>query len=154
MQIRSGLADWLQTGSRTYHPYYLGLLTDALLTVDPAEAQRSVDQALDAVKATGERLSEPELHRLRGHCVLRQGSSLNPMEAENAFVRAIDLARLQGAKSLELLATVDLVNLTHTRGSTRYDAQLSIMLESMPPAESSPLNEQGKSLLMLKEMPR
>jgi len=51
---------------------------------------------------TDERLFEPELHRL--HAELLAGQGPEPTRAEASFLEAIQLARRQGARSLELRA--------------------------------------------------
>jgi predicted ATPase len=92
-------------------------------------------EALAIVEATGERFYEAELHRLRGELLLRQeaaegrpspaeptaASPHDPdpsglAEAEACFRRALDVARRQGAKSLELRAALSLARLLGDRG--------------------------------------
>jgi predicted ATPase len=55
-------------------------------------------------------LSEMEAHRLKGELLLRQ-SDTHTAEAEPCFVRAIEVARRQNAKSFELRATMSLARL-------------------------------------------
>jgi tetratricopeptide (TPR) repeat protein len=78
----------------------LGLLAEAHLLQDqPAEALRLLDDALDRVERTGERLYESELHRLRALSLL----ALDPPRAEqarSALRRAVTTAGEQGAESL------------------------------------------------------
>ena len=82
-------------------------------------------EALAIVDKTGERFYEAELYRLKGELVLQSGArapaSENPYtqhlasstqaEAEACFLKAIDIARKQQAKSLELRAVMSLVRL-------------------------------------------
>ncbi|MNE59985.1 hypothetical protein D3C80_1551070 [compost metagenome] len=76
--------------------------------------------ALAMVNRTGEHFYEAELYRLKGALTLqcpgedRQESSVR-QEAEACFDTAISIARQQGAKSLELRATVNLAQLWETR---------------------------------------
>jgi len=102
-EIRRGVADWLATGSRTYHTYYLGLLADALLIRGRAEDALAV--AIDAIDAaaTLEGLYEAELHRLRGCCLSKLGGD-HVAESRAATEQAINLARQQGAAALEARA--------------------------------------------------
>jgi predicted ATPase len=58
---------------------------------------------------------EAEAHRLRGRLLLRRDDS-NTAEAQSCFERAIEIARKQSAKSLELRATMNLVRLLATQG--------------------------------------
>jgi DNA-binding winged helix-turn-helix (wHTH) protein/predicted ATPase len=114
-QLRHGLAAWEGTGSRLIRPHLLGLLADGLLAAAQAEeALQVLDKAIAAADATGERNYSAELHRLRGE-VLRQAS---PSEAEAAFLRALAIAREQGALMPELRAGVSLVRLAREHGLT------------------------------------
>jgi DNA-binding SARP family transcriptional activator/predicted ATPase len=82
----------------------LGHLEDALSTL--VEAFALMDE-------TGERYCEAELHRLKGGLLLSQD---NEAEAEASFLRAIQVARRQSAKSWELRATTDLARLLQKQG--------------------------------------
>jgi predicted ATPase len=70
---------------------------------------------LTLVDITGQRWYEAELYRLQG-ALLLQGSSENSTEAETCFHHALDLARNQQAKSLELRAATSLARLWQQRG--------------------------------------
>jgi len=62
-----------------------------------------------------ERFYEAEIYRLKGELVLRQDHS-NVAEAHSCFQRAVEIARNQSAKSLELLATMSLARLLDKQG--------------------------------------
>ena len=83
------------------------------------EGLRLVTQALDIVKTTGERWCEAKLHRLKGELIL-QSSEQSPdyrvKEAEACFHKALDVARRQSAKSLELRAATSLARLWQQQG--------------------------------------
>jgi predicted ATPase len=64
---------------------------------------------------------EVELYRLRGELLL-QGPGGHPGEAEACFQRALDAARRQQAKSLELRAAMSLSRLWQRQGR-RADAR-------------------------------
>src|SRR6185503_18580789 len=76
-------------------------------------------EALATVDKTRERMYEAELYRLKGELLLMQeGSRLEVVaqrekreEAEACFHKAIDIARQQQAKSLELRASTSLARL-------------------------------------------
>jgi predicted ATPase len=93
-QIQEGLAAYRATGSDNMRPYSLSLLAEACM-----EAGRLGD-GLNALTPT----LGAEMHRLKGELLLRQDSS-NTAEAQNCFERAIEIARKQSARSLELRAT-------------------------------------------------
>ena len=58
---------------------------------------------------------EAELHRVKGELLLMHSPD-DPGKAESWFKQAIEIARAQGAKSLELRATVSLAHLWQDRG--------------------------------------
>jgi predicted ATPase len=74
-----------------------------------------LDEALTAVDKTGEHAWEAELHRLKGELLLLR-SAKNRHEAEPCFNRAIEVARGQSAKSLELRAVTSLSRLWRDQG--------------------------------------
>jgi predicted ATPase len=58
---------------------------------------------------------EAELHRVKGELIL-MGTPNDPGSAVDCFKQAIEIAQLQGAKSLELRAAVNLARLWQERG--------------------------------------
>lgn len=83
-----------------------------------------VAEALDVVEETGIHIYEPELYRLRGEFLL----ALDPqssVEAEACFRQAIDLARRDQAKSLELRAAMSLARLWQRQGR-RSEARAAV----------------------------
>jgi predicted ATPase len=111
-QIRGGLDAWLDTGSRTYHAYFLGLLADALLRHGrPAEALEALGQAIEAARALPEGLWEAELYRLKGRCLLEVSAApdtARKIEADRCFALALETAHRQNAKALEARVHQDL----------------------------------------------
>jgi len=97
-------------------PHALCLLAEAC-----GEAGRLDDglsaltEALAAADEHGIRQYEAETHRLRGELLLRQDLS-KAAEAQSCFERAIEIARKQSAKSLELRATISLSQLLDKQG--------------------------------------
>ena len=77
------------------------------------EAHAAVKQALDDIGATGERMWQAEVHRVHGLVLLKENK---PAESEAAFLQALDLARDQQAKSLELRAATSLARLWGEQG--------------------------------------
>ena len=108
-QIRDSLGTLRAMRSLNTGPYYLALLAEALGRAGRAtEGVATVDEALREVGRTGERFFEAELHRLRGELLL-QGGAGDPRrdaDANAAFRRAVEVARRQRARSLELRAVV------------------------------------------------
>lgn len=80
------------------------------------EGLATVVTALHIVKSNGERHWEAELQRLKGELSLMEpGASLS--ESEHCFRKAMELARRQGAKSLELRAAMSLARLYLDQGN-------------------------------------
>jgi hypothetical protein len=91
---------------------FLGSLAEASLEgFHCREASAALDEAFAIVEDKGERIWEAELFRLRGEL-----KSADQGEAETDVRRAIDVARLQQARSLELRATISLGRLLASQG--------------------------------------
>jgi predicted ATPase len=71
------------------------------------------------VDKIGERLYEAELYRVKGELVLQSGVRTSDSEAEECFLRAIEIARPQQAKSLELRAVMSLARLWQQQGKRK-----------------------------------
>lgn len=106
-QIRQGLRAVRETGSALWEPYFLGLLAEVTAHEGEIEtALSTLDEALTVAQATGERWAESELYRLRGTLLLERPETAP--EAEASLQRAVDIARRQESRSLELRAAVSL----------------------------------------------
>jgi predicted ATPase len=135
IQMRQGLTAWRATGAELIRPYCLVLLAEAYEKVGQLEEGLSMlAEALEAVNKTGERFYEAELYRLKGQLMLQkfqisgskfqvanpQSLTPNPQsEAEAYFLKAIEIARRQQAKSLELRAVMSLSRLWQKQGKTK-----------------------------------
>jgi len=73
------------------------------------------------VAETGERYVEVEIHRLQGNLLLARNGSA---EAEACYVRALEVARAQEARSFELRAAGELARLWAGRGDRARAADL------------------------------
>jgi predicted ATPase len=95
---------------------FLGALADGYRKAgDAKRASELLDEGFDWANRTGERFYECELHRLRGEVHL-MGNDPNAPAADNCFRTAIELARVQSAKSWELRATTSLAQLLTKQG--------------------------------------
>ena len=113
-QIQTGLAAWHETGARSLDTQWLGFLAEAHLQAGKFDdALSTLDRATETAAATGECHYQAELHRLRGVVLAETGESA---EAASWFQRAIDTARGQEAKSLELRAATSLARLWRDQG--------------------------------------
>jgi DNA-binding winged helix-turn-helix (wHTH) protein/predicted ATPase len=148
-QMHEGLAASRATGAELLRPYLLALLAEACGSGGQSEAGLgTLEEALVAAENHAERFYEADLHRMKGELLLRKcaGASVAPtsteiqkgpaagggatghsalqMEAEACFQRALDIARRQGAKSLELRAVLSLSRLWRQQGKRREARQL------------------------------
>jgi predicted ATPase len=78
-------------------------------------------EAFALMHRTGELRHEVELNRLKGELLLRQGEAAR---AEACFQRALDIARHQQARSLELRAATNLARLWPQQGKRDEARQL------------------------------
>jgi adenylate cyclase len=124
-RIRQGLATHLSTGGAFDRPYMLALLAEAYEGAGRVdEALVVVDEALASVRATDERYYEAELHRLKGASLLVQGEGAGLAQAETCFKHAIEIARQQRSRSLELRAVMSLSRLWQRRGKVQQAQEL------------------------------
>ena len=122
-QARQGLTTLQAAGAELVQPYLLGTLAEAYGKVGQADEGLTVlTEALFLVDKNEERWWEAEIHRLRGVLLLRQPGTLQA-ETEAYFQRALDVARLQEAKSFELRAAMSLARLwqSHGKRSEAYE---------------------------------
>ena len=66
--------------------------------------------------STNERFYEAEIYRVKGELLLKHGGSNTAAEAETCFRQALDIARVQSAKSWELRAATSLARLWRDQG--------------------------------------
>jgi predicted ATPase len=114
--IQEGLAATRATGADLWRPYFLCLLAEACR--ERGRLDDGLSALRDALAAADEneiRFYEAETHRLKGELLLMRDDS-NVLEAESCFQRAIEIARKQSAKSLELRATMSLARLLAKQG--------------------------------------
>ena len=139
-QVRQGLAALRATRTEATRSYFLALLAEVYGKVGQTEEGLSVlAEALAMVHKTGERFYEAELYRLKGELSLQSRqvkdksgvrspkseitspqhpapSTQAEAEAEACFLKAIEIARRQQAKSLELRSVMSLARLWQSQG--------------------------------------
>jgi predicted ATPase len=104
-------------------PFFLAMLAEAYEKGGEAEeGLNALAEALALVDKTGERWWEAELHRLKGELLLRRASPTEEVEA--CFHQALDIARRQQAKSLELRAAMSLARLWQQQGKRTAACEL------------------------------
>ncbi len=118
-QLRQGLETCQATGATIDHPYFLYLLADACgRTGRLEEALAALNDAFALAGQSHAFFHEAELHRLQGALLLQLDPHQNLAAAEAAFQQALDIARRQQAKSLELRAAVSLGRLWQDQGQS------------------------------------
>jgi tetratricopeptide (TPR) repeat protein len=135
-------------GDRTGAKWFPGLLAELeLATSRPHSALRRIDEALEIADLIGGLSRVPYLYRLRGDILLKCNPA-DPVAAENAYQTAIAIARQQGARSYELLASLALAKLYQsTARHADAHAILTPALEGFAPADEMPEIGEGQALL-------
>jgi adenylate cyclase len=122
-QMREGLARLKAVGAQLDRPYLLALLAEVEIEAGyPAEASETLDEAVALVRNSRTFFYEAELLRLKASFAQRARKLSS--EIETLLRSAIDLAKSQGAKSLELRVAVDLCRLLLDRGAGREARRL------------------------------
>jgi predicted ATPase len=103
------MAAYRATGARFQSTYHLVLLAQALAACGGHdEGLAAWREARDLAAKTGERYVEAEIHRVEGNLLLAKN---DPAATEACYERALDVARAQQARSLELRGAGDLARL-------------------------------------------
>jgi predicted ATPase/type II secretory pathway predicted ATPase ExeA len=112
--MERGLDAWRGTGAHILEPYLLALLCETWLRAGRIEAAgKRLAEARAQVERSGECWWEAELHRLEGEILLAAADdgghdSERGDRAEACFRSALEVARRQQARSLELRAALSL----------------------------------------------
>jgi predicted ATPase len=115
-QVRQGIAAWRATGAALLVPYFCTVLAEVSGHLGHTEdGLQALAEAHTLVEQHDERWWEAEIYRLRGVLLLRQ-TGTSQAEAEAWLQRALDVARRQQAKSLELRAALSLSRLWQLQG--------------------------------------
>jgi predicted ATPase len=105
-------------------PMYYAILVEVYVAAGQTEEGLDmVAQALALMEKTGFRYHEAELVRLQGELLLKQAAP-DSRQAETCLHLALDLARRQQAKSLELRAVMSLSRLWHQQGKKKEACRL------------------------------
>jgi predicted ATPase len=109
--INAGIAGCKSIGTTLWLPVYLSYLAQAHAALGEFDgAQRCIGEAMSAMNATKETWWQSETMRLAGEIALLAGQP-DPARIEAYFLRALDIARAQQAKSFELRAAMSLTRL-------------------------------------------
>jgi predicted ATPase len=114
--ISAGIAAYRSTGATMWLSWYLSHLAMAHAELGQLDdAWRCIDEAKTAVETTREKWCEPEVDRIAGEIALKSRPP-DTAKAEQYFLRALEVARSQQAKSWELRAAMSLARLWRDQG--------------------------------------
>jgi tetratricopeptide (TPR) repeat protein len=122
-------------------------LAQILLTAgEPAAAEAVLQDGITFAENSGERYWLSELHRLQGR--VRQKGRSDPAAAMDCFTKAMEIAKRQEARPLELRAATDLVRFRQATGSCG-DAQaiLAPLLSSLEGGDTAFDVQNARALL-------
>ena len=116
-------------------------------TRGPDAALTLIDKGLAIAAETGEHFTDAYLHRLQGDILLKRDPA-DPAPTEAAYRTAIAIAKQQGARSYELLASLSLAKLCQSTAcpADAY-AVLAPALEGFAPTPEMPEIVEAQALL-------
>ena len=124
--ISSAVTAFRSTGASVWIPSYLSYLARAYAELGRFEdAWRCTDEATTIIGTSKETWFESEIDRVTGEIALRS-SHRDSEKAETCFKRALTVARMQQAKSLELRAAISMARLLRDRN--RQPAARNLLL--------------------------
>lgn len=134
-EMEQGFRLWISTGAVVTRPFYLAMQAEAqLLAHQPAAAEALLLEALEMVRANGERYHLAELLRLLGESrlLLAGRDATAAQEAQVCFDDAMACAREQGKAAFVLRAALSMARLHEARGErARGQASLRAAMTNM-----------------------
>ena len=117
-ELRRSVVSIPEIGVLINSPYYMSLLARAYREAGRIDdGLRVLDDAQESIEARGERWWEAEVLRSRGELLLSR-SPADGDDGQACFARALDIARHQNAKSLELRAATSLARLWRSQAKS------------------------------------
>jgi len=114
-EVEAALGEYQRAGYQLAITAQFVLLCSALLTRnEPEAALDTIDRGLSIMTRNDERCLEAELYRLKARALLARGASDAKVAA--LLDQAVQTARRQHARSLELRAGIDLARLLMNKG--------------------------------------
>jgi predicted ATPase len=150
LELQRALAAYVDQGNKLHAPLFQGRLAELEAEGNNAEgALRRIDEALTLANDTRARWTDALLHRIRGEVLLKRNPA-DPAPAEDAYWTAIAIAKQQGARSYQLLASLSLAKLCQSTGRPN-DAYvvLAPALEGFSPTSEMPEITEAQALLEL-----
>ncbi len=121
--LRRGIEEWRATGAELAAPYYFGLLAEAHGAAGRPEAGlEAIHDGLASSDRSGESWWRAELWRIEAELRLKLATT-DEDAAERRVLDAFELARAQGARSLQLRAAASLFRLRTKHGAPPLDTK-------------------------------
>jgi class 3 adenylate cyclase/tetratricopeptide (TPR) repeat protein len=112
--LQKAIATHEPTGTLLHHPLMLTALAQAHHKHgQPTKALNCLAEAEQMIERTEERWTEVECHRVRGDILVEYD---DPQRAEESYIKALSVARRQGAKLWEFRAATSLARLWRDQG--------------------------------------
>jgi adenylate cyclase len=145
-EMEAGLNDYRLTGSAIMMPQFCLMKAEAQLQAErPGEALASLSEGLKVCAEHNERVPEPELQRLKGEIQVAQGAT---SAGEASLRKAIEVARAQQARMLELRAALVLAGLLRDQGrAAEARAELQPLVDWFIEDHGTPELKEARALL-------
>ena len=146
--LRPALVAVRESGGNAGNSIMICNLAEALLTAgDLAGAEAALEDGFAFVAQSGEHYWLADLHRLQGQAALKRPEP-DRLRAKTCFVKAIEIARSQEARLLQLRAAADLARLwCDTRSDGDPRALLEPILATIEGGELSRDVQNARALL-------
>jgi class 3 adenylate cyclase/tetratricopeptide (TPR) repeat protein len=126
-EMRAGLDGYAAQDSWLASSWFTSLLAQGYMRAGlSVEASRALDDALAIASRTGDQFYLAETYRLQGDMLLAQAGPAAASDAEALYVRSLDIARTQNARSWELRTAVSLARLWRHVGKHEQAADLLV----------------------------
>jgi adenylate cyclase len=146
-ELQDGIEAYKATRQTLFLSYYLCRLAECnLLAGRLDDARRELESALAFSERTGERWWDAEIHRLKGKIAAENAADID--SAQVCFQRAIETARAQGARSLELRSAIALARLWRDQDRTAAVDLLAPIYGWFAEGFDTPDLAEAKSLLV------
>jgi predicted ATPase len=146
-----GGSGYAEVGYELAHTWARPILAQGFASVGQLDAALAlIAQSADLVEKNHERYVESEVHRIKAELTLLQAKDVrvSASAAEQSLMKAIEVARTQRAKSLQLRATISLARLL--RDTDRRDearTKLAEIYNQFTEGLNTPDLKEAKSLL-------
>jgi len=109
-EIEQAVNFWRSSGSELVVPYFMTLLAECYSKTDKLSlALDTLKEAINIAEKNNDHWYDAEMYRLKGEILLLLDNDL--AQAENCFLKAINIAKHQQAKLLQLRASISLAKL-------------------------------------------